>query len=59
MEGSDYVIHTASPILKSEPREPNDFIKPAVDQTLAFCKAAATAKVKKLVLISSISAVAE
>ena len=59
MEGSDYVIHTASPTLKSEPKGPNDFIKPAIDQTLAICKAASIAEVKRLVLVSSISAVAE
>ncbi|MGI9557488.1 MAG: NAD-dependent epimerase/dehydratase family protein, partial [Solirubrobacterales bacterium] len=33
-EGCDYVLHVASPITLSQPRDPNELIEPARDGTL-------------------------
>lgn len=59
MEGSDYIVHTASPFPMEAPRDENVVIKPAVQGTLAACKAAQINKVKKLVITSSVLAITE
>jgi dihydroflavonol-4-reductase len=40
MEGSTYIVHTASPFPIEKPKDENVLIKPAVDGTLAVMKAA-------------------
>ena len=40
MEGTSYIIHTASPFPLLNPKDENELIKPAVDGTLAVMKAA-------------------
>ena len=57
MEGSDYIVHTASPFPIEAPKDENVLIKPAVQGTLAACKAAQINKVKKLVITSSVAAI--
>lgn len=54
-EGSEYIVHTASPVDMGATEE--QLIKPAVDGTLAIMKAAELHGVKKVVMTSSISAI--
>jgi dihydroflavonol-4-reductase len=54
MEGSTYIVHTASPFPIEEPKDENILIKPAVEGTLAVMKAAKINKVKRVVITSSI-----
>lgn len=58
MEGCDYLLHVASPFVIAEPKDENEMIKPAVDGTLRALKAAKKAGIKKVVLTSSIVAMA-
>ena len=58
-EGSDYIVHTASPlVVTNQPKDENVLIKPAVDGTLAVMRAAHTHKAKKVIITSSIAAIA-
>ncbi len=57
-EGCDYVIHVASPFPAEEPKNPNELIVPAHDGTLRVLRAAQAAGVPRLVLISSVAAIA-
>lgn len=57
VEGCDHVVHVASPIPKETPKSEDELIRPAVDGTLRVLRAAADAKVKRVVLTSSIAAV--
>ena len=57
MEGSSYIVHTASPCPIEAPKYENVLIKPAVEGTLAVMKAARINKVKRVVITSSIAAV--
>lgn len=59
VEGCDYVLHVASPFLLGEPKDPEDWIRPAVDGTLRVLRAASRAGVKKTVLTSSCAAITE
>ena len=54
IEGSTYIVHTASPFPIEEPKDENVLIKPAVEGTLAVMKAAILNKVKRVVITSSI-----
>lgn len=58
-EGSDYIVHTASPFVMEEPKDEMDLIRPAVNGTMAALKGAKANKVKKLVITSSCVAVWE
>ena len=58
-EGSQYIVHTASPFSMQMPKDENELIKPAVEGTLAVMKAAQKYKVKKVVITSSVSAVGD
>ena len=59
MEGSTYIVHTASPFPIEKPSDENVLIKPAVEGTLAVMKAARLNKVKRVVVTSSIVAISE
>ena len=53
MEGIDYVLHIASPFVLKVKRD-RDLIDPAINGTLSVMKAASIAKVKGVVLTSSV-----
>ena len=55
-EGATYIIHTASPFPVENPKTADEVCRPAIDGTLAVCKAAAANKVKRVVITSSIYA---
>jgi nucleoside-diphosphate-sugar epimerase len=55
--GCDYVIHVASPIPPAAPKSEDELIVPARDGVLRVLKAARDAKVKRVVLTSSLGAV--
>ena len=54
----DYLLHIASPCFIEEPKDENELITPALDGTLRALKAAQKSKVKKVVLTSSMGAIA-
>ncbi len=56
--GMDYVQHVASPIPIAMPRDPNELIIPARDGALRVLKAAKAAGVKRVVMTSSVAAIA-
>jgi dihydroflavonol-4-reductase len=58
MEGVDAVIHTASPFPLVQPKNADDLIRPAVDGALRALRAAKAASVRRVVLTSSVAAVA-
>lgn len=53
-----YVLHTASPFPSSQPKHEDDLILPAKKGTLFLLKAAHEAKIKRVVLTSSVAAIA-
>jgi len=59
MRGCRYVWHVASPVPNEPPKHEDDLIVPARDGTLRVLRAASEAGVERVVLTSSISAVAE
>lgn len=58
VEGSEYVLHVASPIPPSLPKHEDELIVPARDGTLRVLRAARSAGVKRVVLTSSMAAIA-
>ncbi len=56
--GCDYVLHVASPFPANVPKDENELIVPAREGTLRVLHAAAKAGVNRVVLTSSIAAVA-
>lgn len=56
-DGCDYVLHVASPIGLSIPKDENEMIIPAVEGTLRVLKAAKAAGVKRVVMTSNFGAV--
>ena len=56
MEGCTYLMHIASPFVIFEPKDENELITPAKDGTIRALKAAQKAKIKRVVLTSSIVA---
>ncbi len=54
----DYFLHIASPCIIEEPRNERQLIEPALEGTLRALKAAQNSKVKKIVLTSSMGAIA-
>ena len=56
--GCSYVQHVASPIIPGKPDHPSQLIRPAVEGTRRAVEAAIEAKVKKVVLTSSMAAIA-
>jgi nucleoside-diphosphate-sugar epimerase len=58
VDGCDYVMHVASPFPKETPKSDDEVVRPAVDGTLRVLRAAVAAGVRRVVLTSSISAIA-
>lgn len=57
-EGATYFVHTASPFIMGVSNDDEDsLIKPAVDGTLAACRASSKHGVKRLVVTSSVAAI--
>ena len=56
VNGSDYVVHTASPFMLTF-ESVDDAVKPAVEGTTAILEACKANKVKRLVITSSVAAV--
>ena len=52
-KGCDFVMHVASPFINIEPKDENEYIRPAVDGTMRALKAAKSAGIKREVLTSS------
>jgi nucleoside-diphosphate-sugar epimerase len=57
IEGSTYVVHTASPYPIAKPKHEDLLIKPAVEGTMAVMRAAHKHKVKRVVITSSVVAI--
>jgi nucleoside-diphosphate-sugar epimerase len=57
MDGCTYVLHVASPFPITEPKEPEDVMRPAREGALRVLRAARDAGVKRVVLTSSIVAI--
>lgn len=57
LNGMDVLIHSASPFPISAPKDENELIRPAVEGTLRALKAAHEARVKRVVLTSSVAAI--
>lgn len=55
--GCRFVLHVASPYSLSQPRNPDDFIRPAREGTLRVLKAAREAGAERMVLTSSVAAI--
>lgn len=51
--GTDYVVHTASPLPVKAPADENEVIKPALEGTLSVMRAAHKHHVKRVVVTSS------
>ena len=58
LKGVDVLMHTASPFPLSQPKDPADLIRPAVQGALRALRAAKAAGVNRVVLTSSVAAVA-
>jgi dihydroflavonol-4-reductase len=56
VSGSRYVLHTASPFPAAQPRNADDLIAPARDGTLRILRACLDAKVERVVVTSSSTA---
>jgi nucleoside-diphosphate-sugar epimerase len=57
LEGCDYVLHAASPLPASQPKDPDELIVPARDGTVRVVGAALDAGVQRIVLTSSVAAI--
>lgn len=57
VQGSDYVLHVASPFPPQRPEDADELIGPARDGTLRVLRASIAAGVKRVVLTSSVAAV--
>lgn len=56
--GCDYVLHVASPFPARAPKDPDELIRPAREGTLRVLQAAVAARVRRVVVTSSIAAIA-
>ena len=57
INGCDYVLHVASPLMLGFPKNPDDIIKPAVNGLKRCLQAAVNNKVKRFVMTSSFAAI--
>lgn len=55
--GCDYVLHVASPLSTSVPKDENEMVIPARDGTLRVLRAAREAGVRRVVITSSLAAI--
>ncbi len=55
--GCDYVLHVASPLPASQPKDPDELIVPAREGTVRVVGAALDAGVERIVLTSSVAAI--
>jgi dihydroflavonol-4-reductase len=55
--GCDYVLHVASPLPVSQPKDPDELIAPAREGTVRVVSAALDAGVQRIVLTSSVAAI--
>ncbi len=55
--GAEYVIHVAAPVPAIDPKNDDELIRPMRDGTLRVLKAARKARVKRVILTSSASAI--
>jgi len=56
--GCDYVLHVASPFPPAQPKDPDELIVPAREGTLRVLRAALGAGAKRIVVTSSVAAIA-
>jgi nucleoside-diphosphate-sugar epimerase len=56
--GCDYVLHVASPFPATAPSDPEELIRPAREGTLRVLRAAVAAGVRRVVVTSSVAAIA-
>lgn len=57
LQGCDALIHTASPFPLTQPKDPQELIRPAVDGTLRALQAAKAAGIERVILTSSCAAI--
>lgn len=57
LKGCDVLMHTASPFPLTEPKDPQELIRPAVDGTLRAMRAAKEAGIQRVLLTSSCAAI--
>ena len=57
INGCDYVLHVASPLPASQPKDPDELIVPAREGTLRVLRAALDVGVERVVLTSSVAAI--
>ncbi len=57
IQGCDYVLHVASPLMLGFPKNPDDIIQPAVNGLKRCIKSAVKNKVKRFVMTSSFAAI--
>tara|TARA_B100002052_G_scaffold176987_1_gene161106 strand:- start:1429 stop:2460 length:1032 start_codon:yes stop_codon:yes gene_type:complete len=57
IQGCDYVLHVASPLMLGFPKNPDDIINPAVDGLKRCLEASVKNKVKRFVMTSSFAAI--
>jgi dihydroflavonol-4-reductase len=57
IEGCDYVLHVASPLPVSQPKDPDELIRPAREGTERVVSRALEAGVERVVLTSSVAAI--
>ena len=58
VKGCEYVLHVASPFPPKPPKHEDDLIQPAREGALRVLKAASSANVKRVVMTSSLAAIA-
>lgn len=58
VQGCDYVLHVASPFPPAQPKDPDELIVPAREGTLRVLRASLEAGVERVVVTSSVAAIA-
>jgi dihydroflavonol-4-reductase len=59
IKGYEFLMHVASPFINIEPKDENEYIRPAVDGTIRALNAAKSAGIKRVVLTSSMVSMLE
>jgi dihydroflavonol-4-reductase len=55
--GCTHLLHTASPVMSSEPKDAGELIRPALEGTQRVLSAAVAAGIRRIVLTSSVAAI--